>query len=92
MRGKKTTSRSKSNANNSVNFSPIITVNGAPATAEEANPMLFDMLDSIRRENEALVQQLRLKGELMNYKDKEIARLQDEVTRLKNMLSMGFAS
>lgn len=54
--------------------------------------MLFDMLDAIRRENESLVHQLRLKGELMDYQKKEIARLQTEVTRLKNMISMGFAS
>lgn len=92
MRGRKTKSKSASNANNSVTFSPIITVNGTPASAEETNPMLFDIIDSYRRENESMVHQIRLKAELMAYKDKEIARLQAEVTRLKNMLSMGFAS
>lgn len=92
MRGKKNTSKSKSSANNSVQFNPIITINGATTSEEETNTMLWDMLDATRRENEALVYQLRMQGELMGYKDKEIARLQSEATRLKNMISMGFAS
>ena len=92
MRGRKNKSKSASNANNNVTFNPVITVNGLQASAEEANPMLFDMLESYRRENEAMVHQLRLKGELMAYKDKEIKRLEADNARLKAMLACSFAN
>lgn len=68
---------------NKNNNSQSITINNAPAKAEDANRMLFDILNSYKRENRALADQVALLKEINHNLIKERDKL-----KLINQINM----